>query len=306
MATIGVLSVALVANNSKFNRGMDDASRRTRRFGGQMDTLKARVAGATASLRTMGTVAAGFAVVKLAKGVENFNRKMLNSQAIMGDLTDGQMRRMQKVAIDTAKVTSASSGDVADSFFFLASAGLDAEQSMASVGQVALFAQAGMFDMARATDLATDAQSALGMTVPDAQRNLENLTRVTDVLVKANTLANGSVEQFSEALTNKFGASLRVAGKSIEEGVALLAAFADQGIKGAEAGTAQEHGAEPAMGAASGEPGAPSAEAGYHALVAKGLGHQEIIEQLADAVLAALNEQETAGAERSPSNKGGF
>ncbi|MHC4867728.1 MAG: phage tail tape measure protein, partial [Planctomycetota bacterium] len=43
---------------------------------------------------------------------------------------------------------------------------------------------------------------------------------------------------FSEALTNKAGAALKIVGKDIEEGVAVLAAFADQGLKGAEAGTA--------------------------------------------------------------------
>jgi len=93
-----------------------------------------------------------------------------------------------------------------------------------------------MFDMSLATDLATDAQSALGLTVNDASQNLENLTRVTDVLVKANTLANASVQQFSEALTTKAGAALKVVNKDIEEGVAVLAAFADRGVKGAEAG----------------------------------------------------------------------
>ena len=90
--------------------------------------------------------------------------------------------------------------------------------------------------MATATDLATDAQSALGLTVKDAQQNLQNLTRVTDVLVKGNQLANASVQQFSEALTNKAGAALKVVNKDIEEGMAVLAAFADRGVKGAEAG----------------------------------------------------------------------
>ena len=90
--------------------------------------------------------------------------------------------------------------------------------------------------MALATDLATDSQSALGLTVKDAEQNLTNLTRVTDVLVKANTLANASVQQFAEALTTKSGSALKVANKQIEEGVAVLSAFADRGVKGAEAG----------------------------------------------------------------------
>jgi len=55
-------------------------------------------------------------------------------------------------------------------------------------------------------------------------------------LVKANTLANASVQQFAEALTTKSGSALKITNKSIEEGVAVLSAFADRGVKGAEAG----------------------------------------------------------------------
>ena len=169
------------------------------------------------------------------KGFMDFDDAMTQSLAIM-NTTVQQQEEMKRAARDVATEFRVSNKDAAESFFFLASAGLDAEQSVAALPQVTKFAQAGMFDMATATDLATDAQSALGLTVKDAQQNLENLTRVTDVLVKANQLANASVQQFSEALTTKSGAALKVVNKDIEEGVAVLAAFADRGVKGAEAG----------------------------------------------------------------------
>ena len=190
-----------------------------------------------------GAKLAGVALaVGLAKGLTEavqeftaFNDKMTQSLAIMNTTVE-QQKAMEESALSVSRETRISAEQSAEAFFFLASAGLDAEQSISALPQVAKFAQAGMFDMATATDLATDAQSALGLTVDDAQQNLENLTRVTDVLVKANTLANSSVQQFSEALTNKAGSALKVANKGIEEGVAVLSAFADRGVKGAEAG----------------------------------------------------------------------
>jgi TP901 family phage tail tape measure protein len=190
-----------------------------------------------------GAKLAGVALaVGLAKGLTEavqeftaFNDKMTQSLAIMNTTVE-QQKAMEESALSVSRETRISAEQSAEAFFFLASAGLDAEQSISALPQVAKFAQAGMFDMATATDLATDAQSALGLTVDDAQHNLENLTRVTDVLVKANTLANSSVQQFSEALTNKAGSALKVANKGIEEGVAVLSAFADRGVKGAEAG----------------------------------------------------------------------
>ena len=212
------------AQMNHLGKSTDDSSGKLNKFG---------------TVAKVGAIAVGTVLVKaLASATREFiefEDKLNQSLAIM-KTTEEQQIAMGRSARQVAIETRVSADESAEAFFFLASAGLDAEQSIQALPQVAKFAQAGMFDMALATDLATDSQSALGLTVKDAQQNLENLTRVTDVLVKANTLANASVQQFSEALTNKAGASLKVANKSIEEGVAVLSAFADRGVKGAEAG----------------------------------------------------------------------
>lgn len=226
--SLGDLVIRLNAQTTAFDRKMA----RSRRTLGMMSGAARSLAAAFLPL----SGAAGFAAV--ARSGEEFNRKMNNSLAIMKNVSTVMRTDMKQAAFDVARTTQFSASQAAESYYFLASAGLDAKQSIAALPQVAAFAQAGQFDLARATDLATDAQSALGLTVSDSAANLKNLTKVTDVLIKANTLANASAEQFSEALTTKSGAALRSVGKTIEEGVAVLAAFADQGIKGAEAGTA--------------------------------------------------------------------
>lgn len=209
------------------DKGLKQAESGLKKFG------KAAAATAAAAAAAVATVAA-VSVREFAK----FDQALNQSTAIMGDLSDAMKEDMAATAREVAKTTTFSAEQAAESFFFLASAGLDAASSISAMPQVAKFAQAGMFDMALATDLLTDAQSALGLTIrDDAIANLENLTRVSDVLVKANTLANASVEQFSTALTTKAGAAARALGKDVEETVAVLAAFADQGIKGELAGT---------------------------------------------------------------------
>jgi TP901 family phage tail tape measure protein len=211
----------------------------------QMNNLGKTTDDSSGKLNKFGTVAKVGAIAVgtvLAKALSSatrefieFEDKLNQSLAIM-KTTEEQQIAMGRSARQVAIETRISADESAEAFFFLASAGLDAEQSIQALPQVSKFAQAGMFDMALATDLATDSQSALGLTVKDAQQNLENLTRVTDVLVKANTLANASVQQFAEALTTKSGSALKITNKSIEEGVAVLSAFADRGVKGAEAG----------------------------------------------------------------------
>jgi TP901 family phage tail tape measure protein len=207
--------------------------------GRRVASMAHNIAGGISAI-TKTAIVAGITIgglgVKAVSSFASFNDAMTQSQAIMGDLTSNQMARMEEAALRMGRTTRFSATEAAEGYFFLASAGLDAEQSIAALPQATAFAQAGMFNLAKATELATDAQSALGLTVDDAQENLQNLERVTDVLVGANTLANATVEEFANSLTNKVGPRLRALGKDIEEGVAALAAFADQGVKGRRAG----------------------------------------------------------------------
>ena len=236
------LAVAFTAKTTSFTRGVSRATKSL--LGFSKSSKRASRSGRLVNqmLGRMGALVGGAAIVggffRLVRSVEEFNQAMNKSTAIMGDVSEFMRTKLERAAIAAAKVTVFSARATASAFFFLASAGLSAEQSIAALPQVTKFAQAGAFDLSRATDLLTDAQSALGLTVKDTARNMQNMARVSDVLVGANTLANASVEQFSLSLTTKAGASLKILGKDIEEGVAVLAAFADQGVKGAESGTA--------------------------------------------------------------------
>lgn len=228
MAVIGDLVVRYGATTAGFDRG-------TKRVRGGLASI---TKGIKRMIGIMAPLAGGALFVGMLRSAEDFNQKMRRSLAIMGDVSVEMQKKMSASAFAVARDTTFSASQAAESYFFLASAGLSAEQSLAALPIVASFAQSGMFDLAKASDLLTDAQSALGMTTDDAAQNLENMTRLADVLVKANTLANASVEQFAESLTNKAAAAARIVGKEVEEVVAVLAAFADQGLKASEAGTA--------------------------------------------------------------------
>lgn len=196
-----------------------------------------------ATMKKMGRNMAMFATLPIIglmggaiKAFANFDEAMVSSMAIMGDLSETMQRDMADTAKKVALSTAFSAKQAADSYYFLASAGLSAAASIAALPKVAAFAQAGTFDMAKATDILTDAQSALGLVMEDPIENMEKMVELSDVLVKANTIANASVQQFGEALTNKAGTAMKLLNIDIEAGVAVLAAWADQGIKATEAG----------------------------------------------------------------------
>lgn len=227
MAIVANLDIVMGTKTQQAERGLN----KTRLL---INDLKKSVAGLAAAFVSLRAAQAQFAA-----GL-GFDRALTKSTALLEDLTAAQKDSLTKTALqiglDPNVATLATEAAAAFQYLFLA--GQSVEQALASLPQVARFATAGAFDMATATDLATDAQSALGLAVKDSEQNLINLTRVTDALSKASGISNASIEQFSLALTNKAGAALRVLGKDVEEGLAVLAAFADQGTKGAEGGTA--------------------------------------------------------------------
>jgi len=200
---------------------MNRAERRLNSFGRNM-TMKV-----TVPLLAFGAAA--------TKTFASFDDAMTRSTAIMGSMTAEMDEDLRSLAKSLSLQGVQSAKQLAESYFFLASAGLDVKQSMAALPVVQKFATAGAFEMALATDLVTDAQSALGLTVKDSQQNMINMVKITDILTGANTLANASTQQFSEALM-RAGPAMKAYGIELEDGVATLAAYADQGKKGAEGG----------------------------------------------------------------------
>lgn len=234
MPTIASLNVNVMASTAGFTKAMATASNKVSGFQKIVSSALAPLASFN-GLLTGGGIA--LATKSMVSSFDQFNRSLANSTSIMDGVDEAMRKRLQQAAIDTAKVTKFAANDIAKSFMFLASSGLNAEQSLATMPIVAKFAQAGNFELENATNLLADAQSALGLKVKDTTQNMKNMRRVSDVLVKGNIISNSSVEDLSKALTNKAAAAIRALGKDMEEGVAILAAFADQGTKGEEAGT---------------------------------------------------------------------
>jgi len=229
--SLGTLVVYLQANASQYQRAMKSV---------EMDTAMRMEAAARAAKYASVAIAGSMALISAAAVREfgKFDAAMVKSLAIMGDVSDQTRAQMEDTARAISRSSITSAEKVAESYYYLASAGFDVQQSMKALPLVEKFAVAGMFDMNRATTLLADAQSALGLRTSDAAKNMLGMKRVADVLTKANIMANASVEDFSEALTTKAANALRLVNKEVEEGVAVLAAFAQQGIKAEAAGDA--------------------------------------------------------------------
>jgi TP901 family phage tail tape measure protein len=255
--TTHVIQIKLESTGPGFKRDMEGSASAVQAVGGHLDETSKKASGAGKEFASLGGIvreaAANFAGYLSAQGVFmalsaaakfaketilGFDNEMTQSMAIMGDTTQETRKSMEGTARETAVKYNTAVADVAKGYYYLASAGYDAATSQKAIGQVTAFAKAGMFDLEKATELAADAQNAMGLKSDDASENLVQLTRITDVLTKANVDANGSVEDFAKALTNKAAAGARLAGVSLEETVSVLEVFAAQGLKGKRAGEA--------------------------------------------------------------------
>ena len=217
-------------------RKLQQLSNEYRKASGEVKGFGASLGG-VGKLLAAGAVIEGFR--RIGKANLDFQKAMARSTAIMSGVTEELRVELEQTAKSIATDTVFSAKEAPEAYFFLASAGLNAEKSLKSLSTVAEFAQAGTFDLATATDLLTDAQTGLGLASEDTTKNLKNMRRVSDALVKANTISNATIQEFSEALTNKAAASMRAYSVSMEDGLSVLAVLASQGFaKGAKAGTA--------------------------------------------------------------------
>lgn len=249
-AEVERMVVRLIGDGTSYQKMLAKAVVQTTKFGAVATKITAKVRALGQSVKSFGSALAGFGrkltvslTLPLAgmaaasvKAFGSFDQAMTESTSIMGDLSAATKKNMREVALSLSGQAPQSATELAESYFFLASAGLNAEQSIAALPAVMSFSTAGAFDMALATDLLTDAQTALGLSSKDTQTNYKNMVRVSDVFVKANTLANTSVKQVAEAMTSDAGTAARGFGADLETTVAVLAAYADAGKKGAEAG----------------------------------------------------------------------
>jgi TP901 family phage tail tape measure protein len=184
------------------------------------------------------------------KAFARFDDAMHTSIALMSNVGDAAREAMEQTTFSISGASRAGPSDLAGGYFQLASAGFEAAEAMKALAVVEKFAIAGAFDInsaggpvntmeaiSKSSEALIGVQAALGMRTQDLEQNFTNLTRVGDVLTKANIVSQARVEDFADALTNKGAAALRLLNKPMEEGVAVLAAYAAQNVKGAAAGT---------------------------------------------------------------------
>jgi len=173
------------------------------------------------------------------RGVQSFvefDGAMTKSTAIMGDLSDTMVGKLREQALMLSNELPISAKGMAESYYYLASAGMNATESMQALPIVAKFATAGNVDMALATELLASSQTALGLRVDDTAKSMENLLWISDLFARGNQLSMTSMQQLGEAMQRDAGATIKMFGLDLVDSTVALMAFADAGVRGAMGG----------------------------------------------------------------------
>ena len=222
------ITVRLLADTSNFTAGMAKVSGESQKAATTMEA-----AGGKSKLITTGIAAAGVAATALGvaavRMAADFDASMSTVQANTGASAD-EMNQLRQAAIDAGADTIYSATESADAINELGKAGLSTSDILSGglSGALNLAASDGM-EVGQAAEYMSSAMAQFNLTGADA-------THIADLLAAGAGEALGNVSDFGEALNN-VGSTASKFGLSIDTTVGTLAAFAHQGIIGAEAGT---------------------------------------------------------------------
>ena len=203
------------------------------------------------------TAAVGAFAVKSIKVGQEFDKAMSQVAATSG-------KTMEELALDVGSVDTAwghfdgnlreyakflgsntafSATQAAEALNYMALAGYDTMQSMEMMPNVLNLAAAGSMELARASDMVTDTQTAFGISAA-------RTTQMVDEMAKTASVSNTSVEQLGDAFLTVGGLAKELNGgmitladgtqaevDGVQELEIALGAMANAGIKGSEAGT---------------------------------------------------------------------
>lgn len=186
-----------------------------------------RAAGALGAIGG-GYLAAGF--IKSSVSIRAAFEDTLNQLGAVAKVPAADIERLSRLALQMGADTVFSANQAAEAMLELARGGLTAAQIEAGglAGTLTL-AAAGGLDMGRAATIASNAMSAFGLGAKD-------VAAVAAALAGGANASTASVDSLAQALS-QVGPGAVNAGLSLQETVAVLAAFDAAGIKGSDAGT---------------------------------------------------------------------
>ena len=229
------LQVKFGFDASEFNNGMKKAKEETKSFSEKLSSAGSFLKKGFSAAAKVGAAAIGGASTAIAAfgktavdTGKDFDSSMSQVAATLGK-TVGEIQDLRDFAREMGRSTAFSASQAADGLNYMALAGWDADTSMEMLPDVLNLAAAGSMELARASDMVTNAQSAFGLEIDETKDMINQMA-------KASSTCNTSVEQLGDAMLTVGGTARGLKGGT-QEMAQVLGIMADNSIFAAEAGT---------------------------------------------------------------------
>lgn len=217
MAADGTIKINTELDSSKAQSAMA-------KFSG---TAKSALKGIVIAAGTAGTAITAMAGYAVKVGAD-FEAGMSKVSAISG-ATGSELDQLTAKAKEMGSKTKFSATEAASAFEYMAMAGWKTEDMLGGIEGVMNLAAASGEDLAKVSDIVTDAITAFGMSASDS-------AHFADVLAKASSNSNTNVGMMGE--TFKYVAPVAGAlGFSVDDCAVAIGLMANSGIKASQAGT---------------------------------------------------------------------
>lgn len=186
-------------------------------------------------MASMGAAAAGMATVAISAissatdTYQGFETEIKKVQSISG-ATATEFLDLKQAAMDAGRTTIFTATEAASALEYTSLAGWSVQESIQGMPGIIKMTAATGADLKTTSDLLTDSMSALSIEV-------DGLDTYMDKLIQTNNKANTNAEQLMEALIGSGGAA-KTLGADLDDTITSLGVFANNGLKGTEAGTA--------------------------------------------------------------------
>ena len=197
--------------------------------GGMKDKLSGMAAGAMAGLpvQAAGFAGLGYGVFDAVKNYSDFTAQLSQIKAVTG-LDAEAMDAVKEKALELGADTQFSSTEAAQGMTELLKAGVSVKDVLGDASQAALdLAAAGQLSLPEAAEIMSTAMNAFHM---------DDATHAADVLVGAANASATGVQELKYSLSAVSAVAAGV-GMSFDDTNTALAVFANNGLKGSDAGT---------------------------------------------------------------------
>jgi len=211
--TIAQLKAIIGADITGFMSGLSTVSAQLTKFGASLTMLTAPLA------------AFGVQGVKVAASFED----LMVQLKTFGGVAGKELEQVRSFVLKMGADTVFSAQDAGSALLDMLKSGMSLKDGMAGLPTVLQLATVGSMSLSEASGIVTAAMAQYGLTAKDA-------TRITNALAQGANASRADVKDLGAALQN-VGPIAKQFGLSVEDTVAILSVFANNGIMGAEAGT---------------------------------------------------------------------